>query len=55
MVFFAYVAEEVDEGVVAGVGQAQPVAAEPDHVDVRIADADKISLYTQEQKYETDF
>ena len=55
MFSFAYVAEEVDEGVVAGVGHGQPVAAEPDHVDVRIADADKIRLYTQEQKYGQDF
>ena len=33
-----YITEEVDEGVVAGVGHGEPVAAEPDDVDVRITE-----------------
>jgi len=33
----AYIEQEIDEGVVAAVGHRQPVHAEPDDVDVRIA------------------
>ena len=35
---FTHVTEEVDEWVVAAVGHGQPVAAEPDNVDVRVAE-----------------
>ena len=38
-----YIAEEVDEGIVAAVGHGQPVAAEPDNVDIRIARKSKYS------------
>ena len=43
-----YVTEEVDEGVVAGVGHGEPVAAEPDDVDVRIAKKHSGMCYLQQ-------
>ena len=40
-----YIAEEVDEGVVAAIGHGQPVQTEPDDVNVRVAGNMEIAIY----------
>jgi hypothetical protein len=35
--YITYITEKVYEGVVAAVGHGEPVATEPDDVDVRVA------------------